>query len=790
VIGNEEIDLQLKLFNNSYENKLFSGNSFFVKIKFDSLEEVAAYFDEKDKADQTEPKDSRYAITVSDNDGTVVWCNSGFEVMSGRSFDEIIGKRPRDAIYGKRSVYIDKNFVDVNVARGEPFYFENIGYTKDGREFWFGVVVHPVFNSRNEIIGRVHLLKDISVSKLRELHQEENENLLTLALEASRVGVWSYDILAEEISVSDIYKSIIGYGKDGKIGIAEFTEIMHPEDLALFRDIIQNRLQKGRPGFAFEGRYLVHGKYRYFNMRGNCIQWGSDGRPTKLVGTQRDITEDKAQAQGLEKQKMFYHNIIDKLPADIVICSPEQKYQYINKHAISDDYTRHWMIGRDDFDYCQIKGIADDLAENRRKVFRQAVTTGEQVSYLEKKVPAEVGAPQYFMHIFSPLFGEDGNPELVIGYGVDVTEQVQNEQYALLQEKRIKNFLDIALDGIFSCDKDGRINSFNRSFVKIMGIEEAQCLDANFYSLLAPAEGTVMAYKASILMHSGASQSGILTIDSQYGAGKKYLDYSLIPDAKEGQDGFLGRISDITDVVLKERHMQQIIENEVQLNKNKSQFIHITSHELRTPLAIIQSNSELLELLFANPVVMARKNPVQLTQRIIQEVETMTDILNQLMLVSRIETGGVEINKEPVDVPEYLLAIAASFRPFTDGRSLEVKVGPEVGSWNLDAKILRHALMNLIGNAFKYSYGRENPVMSVYIRDGKLTISISDKGIGIPDGEINALFRMFYRASNVGVISGTGIGLMVVSYVVQKHNGLITVSSKLNEGTVFTLSIP
>ncbi len=791
VIGNDEIDLQFKLFNNSYENKLFSGNNLFLTIKYSNLEDVVNYFKEKEYTDSfntPKNKESNYAITISDNDGCVVWCNKYFEELSGRPYDEVIGKRPRDAIYGKRSVYIDKNFVDYNVLKGEPFYFENIGYTKEGKEFWFGVVVHPVFNTQNEIIGRVHLLKDISVSKLRQLQTEENENLLLLSLEASRVGAWSYDVISEEINVSDLYKSIVGYRKEGRLTSADYMEMMHPEDQTIFNDIIVNKITPTTPSFAFETRYKVDGVYRYFNVRGKCIQWGGNGKPIKLVGTLRDVNDERTRVMELEKQKQFYHNIIDRIPADLVLLTLDHKYSYINKKAVKNDETREWLIGKDDYDYCKLKGIPESFADQRRKAFDSVLKNSETVQYLETQRKDD--EDHYLMRIFSPLFNEEGNLDLVIGYGVDVTEQVKNERYALLQENRIKNFLDIARDGIFSCTLDGVLKTCNRSFLRILNIEDGLKKGINFYSLLAQEEQIILKDKITLLINTGQAQNGIFTIEAHPGGDKLYIDYTLILDAKEGMDTFVGRISDITELVMKERNMQQIIEHEVQLNKNKSQFMHITSHELRTPLTIIQSNSELLELIYTKPELLAKKNPLILTHRIIKEVDLMTDILNQLMLVSKIESGSVDFNPETVDVAGYIDTVAATFRPYSDGRYLEIEIQEGISSWFFDTKIMKHALVNLISNAFKYSYNKKSPRLAVAIVEGKLTFTITDSGIGIPEPDMKSLFQSFFRASNVGVISGTGIGLMVVEYAVKKHNGTIKVSSILNKGSEFTISLP
>ncbi|MCB0697954.1 MAG: sensor histidine kinase, partial [Chitinophagaceae bacterium] len=125
-----------------------------------------------------------------------------------------------------------------------------------------------------------------------------------------------------------------------------------------------------------------------------------------------------------------------------------------------------------------------------------------------------------------------------------------------------------------------------------------------------------------------------------------------------------------------------------------------------------------------------------------------------------------------------------------DGRNLQIHIDKEVQAAFFDKSLMRHAINNLVGNAFKYSPGKEAPELSIHEQNDNLVIEVKDHGIGIPQEELDNLFTSFYRASNVGNISGTGIGLMVVEHVAKTHNGTITVTSKQTEGSVFTMQIP
>jgi signal transduction histidine kinase len=245
--------------------------------------------------------------------------------------------------------------------------------------------------------------------------------------------------------------------------------------------------------------------------------------------------------------------------------------------------------------------------------------------------------------------------------------------------------------------------------------------------------------------------------------------------------------------VNKELYLNEIISKEKELNNSKSQFIRITSHELRTPLAIIQANTEILEMYHSGSLGNNSKlKPEVMMGRIMKEVRLMTEILNELMLISRIEAGKMEYAPDATDILKFIEDIKNDlYNPHTDGRVLSVHCTCEhtiIAS--IDKKLMRHAIVNLINNAFKYSAGKLPPQISLKKIDNSLIFEVQDFGIGIPEQDQKKLFSSFFRASNAGVIQGSGLGLMVVDYVVKKHNGHISFSSVQNEGSIFIISLP
>ena len=785
-VSNEHNQFQNQLINNNFKIKIHDNKYNFSKLKIENLDSLINYIKQ---TESTISREDNFAITVSNPEGNIIWCNELFEKMSGQTIEEVAGKRPRDAIYGKRSIFISKNFVDLNVQKGEPFYFENIGYTKHGSEFWFGVVVYPIFNTHFQTIGRIHLLKDISELKNTELKNEENANLLNLALEAARAGVWSIDLLTREVAVSTEYKNLIGIDKNHILVFNEVFFGIYDEDYQYYLNTILPGLNPQDNTFTFQHRRDVKGKLKYYSQLGKCLQWDMNGKPVKIVGTLRDITDEKLHLLELENQKKFYYSILDRIPADIAIWTKDHRYYFVNKNAIKNEEIRKWIIGKNDYEYCLYRGKDVSLADARNKQFLRALQTKKQQSYIESTtLDNEI---KHSLRVFAPLFDDKGEVELIIGYGADVTEQVINEQYAIMQEEKLKSILDIAKDGIFVSDYAGNVSMANSAFLEIMESNATENTGLNFLDLLDATTQDIIINNINTLQSTGEVQSGMFGLTNLSTNAVKHIDYILIKDVKKDEGSFIGRLSDVTDIVMKEQNLQRTIAKEIQLNKYKTKFIHITSHELRTPLTIIHSNAEIIELLCENPELIKNKKPIDLVQRILKEVNVMTEILNQLMMIGKIESGNADIIKSVVNINEYVETVINSiFNPYSDGRYLKLEIQENIATWLFDPVLLKHALVNLLSNAFKYSRLQPPPILKISTDGNNLIFTVIDFGIGIPSEDRSSLFQSFYRASNVGVISGTGIGLLVVDYAVKKHGGTINLETEINKGTTFTITIP
>ncbi len=244
----------------------------------------------------------------------------------------------------------------------------------------------------------------------------------------------------------------------------------------------------------------------------------------------------------------------------------------------------------------------------------------------------------------------------------------------------------------------------------------------------------------------------------------------------------------INDRKQNERKMLQNLKREIELSDLKSRFISTASHEFRTPLSVILSSTTLIEK--QNQPGMEERRMKHLN-RIKSNVQHLVTVLNDFLSLSKLEEGKVIVQPEQFDLIDFS-------KSMIDQIELSKKIGQDVvldlGSSKvhvfLDSKLLRHVLLNLLGNAIKYSAEGQKITLKIQEDDQKITLAVLDEGIGIPLHEQQYLFQRFFRAKNSLNIAGTGLGLHIVKHYVELMGGTLSFESIENVGSTFTVTFP
>ena len=257
----------------------------------------------------------------------------------------------------------------------------------------------------------------------------------------------------------------------------------------------------------------------------------------------------------------------------------------------------------------------------------------------------------------------------------------------------------------------------------------------------------------------------------------------------EALDSVISKLEkEVTERKRAEEEVTKALEKERELNDLKSKFVSIASHEFRTPLSTILSSIALVDQYRGRKEFEKMDKHIQ---RVRNSVFQLTGILNDFLSLSRLEEGKVELNPQVFEMSLLLSDVTEDMKALLrPGQHIEMECPQEGMEIEVDSRILRNILFNLLSNASKYS-GEGKGIWLTCISNGKgFEISVRDEGIGIPEDDQKHLFERFFRATNTNTIQGTGLGLSIVRRYVELLGGNIKFESTYGKGSIFVVLIP
>ncbi len=270
----------------------------------------------------------------------------------------------------------------------------------------------------------------------------------------------------------------------------------------------------------------------------------------------------------------------------------------------------------------------------------------------------------------------------------------------------------------------------------------------------------------------------------------RYYQTSKIPLINsDGQyDRLLVVASDITERKKSEDALQQALETEKELNELKSRFVSMASHEFRTPLATILAITETLS---AYRHKLSEQQIEERFGRIKDQIQHLTAIMDDVLLLARLQARRAEFKPVMVVLDLLCRSVLDEFQNRPDiTQHVVYACDDTLREVSIDRKLMRQVISNLMSNAIKYSPAGTTIQVNLEYTPESVVLSVRDQGIGIPDADLKHLFEPFHRAANVGTISGTGLGLVIIKESVELHSGSIEVESQVGQGTTFTIRIP
>jgi PAS domain S-box-containing protein len=405
-----------------------------------------------------------------------------------------------------------------------------------------------------------------------------------------------------------------------------------------------------------------------------------------------------------------------------------------------------------------------------------------------------------WIHTMCKPIQENGETVKLLGTFQDITEQRALQDETREREELLDKITSSAQEAIVVIDNHGNVIFWNNSAEKIFGYTEEEIAGKNFHDLIVPGkyhEAHRMGFSKFKKSGQGNAIGTTLELDALRKNGQNFpVELSLSGVNVKGEWHAVGIIRDITERKESEGKLKEARINAESANRAKSEFLANMSHEIRTPMNAILGFSEILE-------EQLREDPQkhEYIKGIRNSGKGLLGLINDILDLSKIEAGKLDINYEPINPFAIIEEIRQIFLVKTSEKKLEFQIHVDAGlprSLLFDETRMRQVLFNLIGNAIKFT-NEGGVTVNVKSEDCNeeqshvdVSIEVIDTGIGIPEKELQLIFEPFRQKDGQSTrkYGGTGLGLSITQRLVGIMGGVLEVSSTPGKGSTFTVNLP
>jgi PAS domain S-box-containing protein len=558
---------------------------------------------------------------------------------------------------------------------------------------------------------------------------------------------------------------------------------LHPDDSKQYYTAYHNAINNTKE-FKFTGRILLaDGTEKWIeisalpSIQNNILYYN---------GIVLDITAKRQQEINLQIQRQFTDSVLNNIPADIAVFDKHHNYLFVNANGIANEETRNWLIGKNDFDYCEYKKLNPASALKRRDYFNEAILKDKSVDWIDTY--ENNGAKKFIFRRFYP-YKRNGELEYVIGYGIDVTELKSAEELILKNEQRNTLILNSSLDAILMINHTGAITFWNPQSESIFGWKSEEVLGLNIADVIIPSTMKSSHHTGmNRFLATGKSTilNQILELNAVNKNGEEFpVELTVVPI--EDDTNSMAFCAFVRDISVRKNKEKQISNQNRKLkvqNKQLEQFTYIASHDLQEPLLTLTSFSELL---LEEHSAHLNDEGKLFVEFINKSALRMRALVSGLMDYARI---GKREKVEIINCNELIDSVLGDLQAKINQTHAIVQVDalPNFMGYTTYIRLL---FQNLISNAIKFHKPGVPPVVHIQFSELKdeWLFSITDQGIGIGKKHQEEIFTIFKRLNHQEQFEGHGIGLSHCKKIVDLHEGDLWVTSQLGEGSTFNFTI-
>jgi PAS domain S-box-containing protein len=425
--------------------------------------------------------------------------------------------------------------------------------------------------------------------------------------------------------------------------------------------------------------------------------------------------------------------------------------------------------------------VPDDLREEEAGIIAK-VKSGERIDHYQTTRRKKGGERITIAISVSPIKDKDGK---VVGIS-KIARDISDKNIIEEKQARLAAIIDSSDDAIISKDLNGMVTSWNRGAEKIFGYNEKEAIGKHISFIIPP---RLIGEESHIIgqIRKGEKVSHFETVRRTKDGHEINISLTVSP-IKDSNGKIIGASKiarDITEKVELDRQRRLLTKRLQELNHYKDEFMAMASHELKTPLTVIKANLQILEQKMQNDY---RLNFVNKT---LKQVNKLTDLISDLLDVSKIQSGKLELNMTKFNLIPLLLEVIENIQQTSTEHRIHFDPPTDNITITADADRIEQVIINILTNAIKYSPNASEVTVAVSVKMNSVLVEVKDGGIGISREDIDRVFTRFYRVRGLAsTFSGSGIGLYISSEIVKRHGGEIWVESEEGKGSTFYFTIP
>jgi PAS domain S-box-containing protein len=571
--------------------------------------------------------------------------------------------------------------------------------------------------------------------------------------------------------------TLLGYGEE-ELASMSLVDLIHPDDLSEALALFDQPTGDAEPA-GVESRYRCKdGTWRW-------LEWTARQAPESglVYGSARDVTHHHVAQAALIANEAWLQAILDHSTAAIFVKDRMQRYVLVNEVFLrSLGLERDDVLGRTVAEIWPGVPIDDS---DLRVLEHGEVFTRDDVVTLDD-------GTHVMMTTRFPLRDSSGAITGMSAIATDITEWTR-VQTALAERQRLLDTVIRACPDIVTVlDANGHVREISEASARILGYDLRNPIHDEIEDLIHP-DDVARVHEESAQIFSAPDTQLDLMYRVRHADGR-WVVLDTRGQAMVGDDGTtVGAVvvsRDVTDELEVEAEMHVAVEAAEQASKAKSDFLSRMSHELRTPLNSVLGFSQLLEM------DDLPDHHGEAVSHIMRAGRHLLNLIDEVLDIARIESGNLELLMEPVAIRQILGDAIDLARPLAERGGISIvsdlELCPGTVHVHADRQRLLQVMLNLLSNAVKYnrSTGRMGVAVEALSPD-RVRITVTDTGNGIRTEDLDRVFEPFDRlGAETSGVEGTGVGLTLSKYLVERMGGTIAVYSKVGEGTTFTVDLP